>query len=49
MVTNSGDPANHFFLLTKGRARFFYTTGAEEFFYIGLLSLDFGTNTIQRL
>jgi CRP-like cAMP-binding protein len=26
VVTNHGDPANHFFLLTKGRARFFYIT-----------------------
>jgi hypothetical protein len=26
VVTNHGDTANHFFLLTKGRARFFYIT-----------------------
>lgn len=26
VITNQGDPANHMFLLTKGRARFFFNT-----------------------
>ena len=30
IVTNHGDSANHLFLLTKGRARFFYITGRGQ-------------------
>jgi CRP-like cAMP-binding protein len=36
VITNQGNPADHFFLLTKGLARFFFVTEEGEKSFSGL-------------